>query len=207
MARKKQKFKQKIKSIASKPEPKPIMFEPVAEHIQQHLREGRPEEKVFDKWFSKLSKEEQTKMRACGCGPYSEMALPRHCFPVYDNAKAFGIYDPKANDHKTIDETWISGEKVSEIIRDLVAMFESSGDPVVEAHWDLVRIIMQMPNAPSQADLARRLGLTKQAVSIRAKKLLVRASDVTPGLLDRVRMMPMPKDLAKRGMKAGGNKQ
>ena len=179
----------------------PLVIQPVNEVGQQYLREGRPEEKLYDKWFYSLNKDKQQQMRQVGCGPYREMALPRHSFPVYDNAKAFGYHDPKAEDMKTIDETWITGERVAEIIRDMIAMFQSSNDPAVEAYWDLVRIIMQMPDAPTQADLARRLGLTKQAISIRAKKLLVRASDVTPGLLDRVRMLPMPKDIARKGMK------
>ena len=199
MAKKRQ--KKQIERTERLPVPEPVDL------LQQHLREGRPEEKVFDKWFYSLAKDKQQQMRDVGCGPYREMALPRHSFPVYDNAKAFGIYDPRADEHKTIDETWITGEKVSEIIRDVVAMFQSSGDPVIDAHWDLVRIIMQMPDAPTQADLARRLGLTKQAISIRAKKLLVRASDVTPGLLDRVRMLPMPKDIARKGMKIERNKR
>ena len=77
------------------------------------LREGRAEEKVYDKYFFSLAKEEQTKMRDAGCGPYREMALPRHSFPVYENSADFGSHDPRKEADKITEETWVTGERVS----------------------------------------------------------------------------------------------
>lgn len=158
------------------------------------LREGRAEEKVYDKYFFSLAKEEQTKMRDAGCGPYREMALPRHSFPVYENSADFGSHDPRKEADKITEETWVTGERVSEIIRDVLAMLGSSTDDSVLHHWELVKIVLQMPDCLTENELANRMGLTKQAISVRAKKILHRASLVSPGILSRVRMRPMPKD-------------
>jgi hypothetical protein len=51
-----------------------------------------------------------------------------------------------------------------------------------------------MPDCLTENELANQMGLTKQAISVRAKKILHRASLVSPGILSRVRMRPMPKD-------------
>lgn len=158
------------------------------------LREGRPEEKEYDKYFYSLAKTEQDKMRALGCGPYAEMALPRHSFPVYENASGFGSHDPRKAADVTDEETWVTGERVSEILRDVLAMLGSSSDLSVQHHWELVKIVMQFPDAKTESELANDMMLTKQAISVRAKKILHRASLISPGLLDRVRMKPMPKD-------------
>ena len=133
-------------------------------------------------------------MRDAGCGPYKEMALPRHSFPVYENSNDFGVCDPRKEADKVVEETWVTGERVSEIIRDVLAMLGSSTDDAVRHHWELVKIVLQMPDALTENELANQMGLTKQAISVRAKKILHRASLVSPGILSRVRMKPMPKD-------------
>ena len=158
------------------------------------LREGRPEELVFDKYFYSLPKIEQQKLRDAGCGPYREMALPRHSFPVYENSADFGSHDPRKATDTITEETWVTGERVSEIIRDVLAMLGSSSDEAVQHHWELVKIVMQTPDCLTENELAQRMGLTKQAISVRAKKILHKASLVSPGILARVRMRPMPKD-------------
>lgn len=165
-------------------------------HHKAPLREGRPEESIFDDWFYGLPKDEQDAMRKAGCGPYAEMGVPRYSFPIYDpnNNKSFMGDDPRHQEPITTSDTWVSQERMQEIIADVLAMMGASSDPAVVAHFDLIKIIMQMPNAPTQVELAHRLGLTKQAVSVRAKKLLAHASRIAPGLLDRTKNPPEPMD-------------
>ena len=165
-------------------------------HYKAPLREGRPEESIFDDWFYGLPKDEQDAMRKAGCGPYAEMGVPRYSFPIYDpnNNKSFMGDDPRHQEPITTSDTWVSQERMQEIIADVLAMMGASSDPAVVAHFDLIKIIMQMPNAPTQVELAHRLGLTKQAVSVRAKKLLAHASRIAPGLLDRTKNPPEPMD-------------
>ncbi len=163
------------------------------EHLQQ-LRdaEGRPEEAEFDSWFDSLPKAEQAKLRALDPPiiPYRELPLPRYSFPVYDQDAKFATADPRHSEEQTtsFDDTWVTKERVQEIISDVLAMLGASPDKVVQHHFDLVRIILQTPDAPTQVDLAKRMGLTKQAVSFRAKKLIQNASSIAPGLLERMKI-------------------
>jgi hypothetical protein len=162
------------------------------EHLQQ-LRdaEGRPEEAEFDSWFDSLPKAEQAKYRALDPPviPYRELPLPRYSFPVYDQDAKFATADPRRAEDQTtsIDDTWVTKERVQEIISDVLAMLGASPDKAVQHHFDLVRIILQTTDAPTQVDLAKRMGLTKQAVSFRAKKLIHHASSIAPGLLERMK--------------------
>lgn len=158
------------------------------------LREGRAEEAAFDRWFAGLSKREQARYRKRGAGPYSEMGLPRHSFPIYDNAQQWNGDDPRRSEPQIESDTWVSLERMQEIIGDVLAMLGASDDRAVVNHFDLIRIVLGLPDAPQQTELARRMKLTKQAVSIRAKKMLLRASKVAPGILTRVRMQPKPGD-------------
>lgn len=167
------------------------------EHLQQ-LRdaEGRPEEAQFDDWFDSLSKAEQANLRAQDPPiiPYRELPLPRYSFPVYANDTKFATADPRRIDEQraVIDDTWVTKERVQEIICDILSMLGASPDKVVQHHFDLVRIILQTTDAPTQVDLAKRMGLTKQAVSFRAKKLLQHACRTAPGLLNRITLPDAP---------------
>jgi hypothetical protein len=158
------------------------------------LREGRAEEAAFDRWFAGLTKKEQAEYRKRGAGPYSEMGLPRHSFPIYDNAAHWNGDDPRRAELQIESDTWVSLERMQEVIADCLAMLGASDERAVVNHFDLIRIVLGLPDAPQQTELARRMKLTKQAVSIRAKKMLLRASKVAPGILQRVKMQPKPGD-------------
>jgi hypothetical protein len=109
---------------------------------------------------------------------------------VYDQDAKFATADPRRADEQptSFDDTWVTKERVQEIIADVLAMLGASPDKAVQHHFDLVRIILQTPDAPTQVDLAKRMGLTKQAISFRAKKLIHNASSIAPGLLDRMKL-------------------
>jgi hypothetical protein len=158
------------------------------------LREGRAEEAAFDRWFAGLTKKEQAEYRKRGAGPYSEMGLPRHSFPIYDNAAHWNGDDPRRAELQIESDTWVSLERMQEVIADCLAMLGASDERAVVNHFDLIRIVLGLPDAPQQTELASRMKLTKQAVSIRAKKMLLRASKVAPGILQRVKMQPKPGD-------------
>jgi hypothetical protein len=158
------------------------------------LREGRPEERLFDRWFATLTKKEQAEYRKRGAGPYREMSLPRHSFPIYDNSAHWNGDDPRRAEPETESETWVSLERMQEVLSDALAMLGASDDQAVVNHFDLISIVLGLPDAPQQTELARRMKLTKQAISIRAKKMLLRASKVAPGILQRVKMQPKPGD-------------
>ena len=155
----------------------------------QQLRDGRPEEAVFDAWFDSLPLEKQKELRSQmpPIIPYREMPMPRHSFLVYANDTKFASADPRHKDEPAEFDGWVTRERVGEIISDVLAMLGASSDQAVITHFDMVKIILQTPDAPTQNDLARRLGLTKQAVSVRVLKLAANAAQIAPGLLSRMK--------------------
>lgn len=155
----------------------------------QHLRDGREEEAAFDAWWDTLTAEQQATYRGLNPPiiPYREMPMPRFAFPIYANDSKFATDDPRRNTEGKDEEGWVTRERVQEIVSDVLVMLGASSDKAVLAHFDLVRIIFQTPDAPTQSALAERLGLTKQAVSVRVKKLVAFAGQTAPGLLTRIK--------------------
>lgn len=162
----------------------------------QHLRDGRAEETAFDAWWDTLTAEQQAAYRSLNPPiiPYREMSLPRYSFPIYANDSKFASSDPRKADEVKEEDGWVTRERMGEVVADVLAMLGASSDKAVLAHFDLVRIIMQTPDAPTQVDLAKRMGLTKQAVSVRVKKLMANAGLIAPGLLNRIKMVALPED-------------
>jgi len=151
----------------------------------QHLRDGRAEETAFDAWWDTLTGDQQASFRSLNPPiiPYRELPLPRYAFPIYANDSKFSAGDPRKVDEVKEEDGWVTRERVQEILSDVLAMLGASSDKSVLHHFDLVRIILQTPDAPTQVDLANRMGLTKQAVSVRVKKLIANAGLHAPGLL------------------------
>lgn len=168
---------------------------------QQQLREGKEltaDEKAFDAYYFSLPAEKQAELRALDPPllPYRELPQPRNIFPVYENDSAFSTADPRRQEVQTETDSWVTRERLLEVVSDLLIMLGASPDKAVQAHFDLIRIILQTPDAPTQLELAKRMGLTKQAVSVRAKKLLLAASMKAPGLLQRIDFFPQRVDQA-----------
>lgn len=155
----------------------------------QHLRDGREEEAAFDAWWDTLTAEQQAAYRGLNPPiiPYREMPMPRFAFPIYANDSKFASDDPRRQTQGQEEDGWVTRERVQEIVSDVLVMLGASSDKAVQAHFDLVRIILQTPDAPTQSALAERLGLTKQAVSVRVKKLVAYAGLTAPGLLTRIK--------------------
>ena len=162
----------------------------------QHLRDGRAEETAFDAWWDTLTALQQAEFRSLNPPiiPYRELPLPRYAFPIYANDSKFSTGDPRKADEVKEEDGWITRERMQEILSDVLAMLGASSDKTVLHHFDLVRIILQMPDAPTQVDLANRMGLTKQAVSVRVKKLIANAGMYAPGLLGRIKQAAVPVD-------------
>lgn len=158
------------------------------QHLQ-HLREGRKEEAEFDEYWDKLSKAEQAQLRALDPPiiPYREMPLPRYSFPVYANDSKFASADPRKETEPADFDGWMTRERVQEIVGDLLTLLGSSTDKSVQHHFDIIRIVMQTTDAPTQVDLAARMGLTKQAVCVRVKKMAAKAALLSPGILTRMK--------------------
>jgi hypothetical protein len=170
-------------TVASDPNKRKTM-----QHLQ-HLRDGRKEEAEFDKWWDSLSREEQAQLRALDPPiiPYREMPLPRYSFPIYANDSKFASADPRKTTEQSEFDGWMTRERVQEIVGDLLTLLGSSTDKAVQHHYDIIRIVMQTTDAPTQVDLAKRMGLTKQAVCVRVQKMAAKAALLSPGILSRMK--------------------
>jgi hypothetical protein len=170
-------------TVASDPNKRKTM-----QHLQ-HLRDGRKEEAEFDKWWDSLTKAEQAQLRALDPPiiPYREMPLPRYSFPIYANDSKFASADPRKSTEPTDFDGWMTRERVQEIVGDLLTLLGSSTDKSVQHHFDIIRIVMQTTDAPTQVDLASRMGLTKQAVCVRVQKMAAKAALLSPGILSRMK--------------------
>lgn len=170
-------------SVASDPKKRKTL-----QHLQ-HLRDGRKEEAEFDQWWDSLSSQEQAELRALDPPiiPYRELPLPRYSFPVYANDSKYASADPRKVSDVTESDGWVTRERVQEIVADILTMLGSSSDKAVQHHFDIIKIVMQTPDAPTQVDLAARMGLTKQAVCVRVQKMTARAALLSPGILTRMK--------------------
>jgi hypothetical protein len=157
------------------------------QHLQ-HLRDGRKEEAEFDAWWDSLSKAEQAELRQLDPPiiPYRELPLPRYSFPIYANDSKFASADPRKATESIESDGWVTRERVQEIVADILTLLGSSSDKSVQHHFDIIRIVMQTTDAPTQVDLAARMGLTKQAVCVRVHKMAAKAALLSPGLLTRM---------------------
>ena len=158
------------------------------QHLQ-HLRDGRKEEAEFDAWWDSLSKAEQAELRQLDPPiiPYRELPLPRYSFPIYANDSKFASADPRKATEQMESDGWVTRERVQEIVADILTMLGSSSDKSVQHHFDIIKIVMQTTDAPTQVDLAARMGLTKQAVCVRVHKMAAKAALLSPGIISRMK--------------------
>lgn len=127
--------------------------------------------KQFDKWFYSLPKIQQDKLREEGCVPYKEARSPDHVFPVYERASIW-LYDPRDTETRTETESFISRETVGRIVHDVVDLMGYTNHPATLRHWQLMRAVLRVPGHLNGPQLAKLFGVTKQAISMKAKQML-----------------------------------
>jgi hypothetical protein len=129
--------------------------------------------KRFDKWFYALPKIQQDKLREEGCVPYKEARSHDHVFPVYERAGIW-LYDPRDTETRTETESFISRETVGRIVHDVVDLMGYTTDRTTLRHWQLMRTVLRVPGHLNGPQLAELFGVTKQAISMKAKQMLAR---------------------------------
>lgn len=136
-------------------------------------REDFAHAKRFDKWFYSLPKIQQDKLREEGCVPYKEARSHDHVFPVYERA-AIWLYDPRDTETRTESESFISRETVGRIVHDVVDLMGYTSDRTTLRHWQLMRTVLRVPGHLNGPELAKMFGVTKQAISMKAKQMLAK---------------------------------
>lgn len=134
---------------------------------ERQYREGAAR---FDKWFDSLPVAERKRLRDGGVLPYREQAKPEYVFNVQGSHPVFS-HDPFNEKPRTEEETFISRDKVLELIGRMLETFSVSHSKEVRLHVELLKIAMRYHGAMSGVELARMYRLTRAAVNLRVQKI------------------------------------
>jgi len=63
---------------------------------------------------------------------------------------------------------------VARIVADVVDMLGYTDDPKVRRHWELMRLVLRAPGHRSGKEIGEMFGVTKQAISYLARRMLAR---------------------------------
>jgi hypothetical protein len=133
--------------------------------------EDRKHAKRYDAWFRSLPKVQQERMREMGAGPYCEAISHDHVFPIYESAKVWSTERVEQGEEL---EQFVSREEVARIVHDVVEMLGYTDDPKVLRHWELMRLVLRAPGHKTGKQIGEMFGVTKQAISYLAKRMLAR---------------------------------
>jgi hypothetical protein len=138
---------------------------------RQVTKEDRAHAKRYDAWFRSLPKAQQERMREMNAGPYSEARVQDHVFPIYESSKAWSTANVEEHEET---ESYMTREEVARIVADVVDMLGYTDDPKVRRHWELMRLVLRAPGHRSGKEIGEMFGVTKQAISYLARRMLAR---------------------------------
>lgn len=140
-----------------------------ASHIESNDFEVKAQ-RDFDKWFFGKTKAEQAVMRERGIKPYCELGDPRQGLaPLYEKSNYFGFTEGDTNHAE--QETFISRDKVSDIVGRILSTLSTSTSPEVRLHVELIKISLQTIDALNGEELGKLYGLTRAGVNYRVQRI------------------------------------
>jgi hypothetical protein len=155
---------------------------------RQVTQQDRAHAKRYDAWFRTLSKPEQQRAREMGAGPYSEARVNDYVYPIYEQAVIWSSdRQDELRNTDTLPDQYIAREEVARIVADVVDMLGYTDDPKVRRHWELMRLVLRSPGHKTGKQIGEMFGVTKQAISYLARRMLAR--------VDRRRRMSMDAEL------------
>ena len=147
------------------------------------------EQRTFDSWFSSQPFPKQAEMRRLGVIPYREMPQDRYVFEVRPNSAAYR-FDPIDDELRKEDDTFVSRERLREIVGRILDTLARSPDRTVRLHIELVRIALRTPDSLSYGDICSHYSMTRQGVHYRVKEMRRVLSGIAPKPLPPVRESP-----------------
>ena len=151
------------------------------------------DERAFDTWFAKQSKELQAAYRKAGVKPYGEMPVPDNVFAVKETHPAFGSYTD-ADGEVTITQRFVAeGELRLRLAKvfDVLAMY---ADDNCARYLLFVRTLLGEQTGVTVGNMAKQFGVTRQCMNKRARDILAALNDIQ-GEPD-----PLPAKPGSRGM-------
>jgi len=140
-----------------------------ASHIESSEWEAKAQ-RDFDKWFFAKPKDEQAVMRERGIKPYCEHGDPRQGLaPLYEKSNYFGFTEGDKN--HTESDTFISRDKVADIVNRILSTLSTSTSPEVRLHVELIKISLQTIDALNGEELGKLYGLTRAGVNYRVQRI------------------------------------
>ena len=137
------------------------------------------EQRTFDSWFSSQPFPKQAEMRRLGVIPYREMPQDRYVFEVRPNSAAYR-FDPIDDELRKEDDTFVSRERLREIVGRILDTLARSPDRTVRLHIELVRIALRTPDSLSYGDICSHYSMTRQGVHYRVKEMRRVLSGIAP---------------------------
>lgn len=128
------------------------------------------DQRAFDSWFRSQPSVKQAMLRREGVIPYREMPAERYVFEVKPESGAWA-HDPWDEELRTEEDTFISRERVREIIGRVLDSLSRSPDRNVRLHLELVRMAIRTPDALSNGEICASYSLTRQAVHYRVMEM------------------------------------
>ena len=129
------------------------------------------DERAFDAWFAKQSKELQAAYRKAGVKPYGEMPVPDNVFAVKETHPAFGSYTD-GDGEVTITQRFVAeGElrlRLSKVF-DILAMY---ADDSSARYLLFVRTLLGEKTGVTVGKMAQDFGVTRQCMNKRARDIL-----------------------------------
>jgi hypothetical protein len=168
------------------------------------------EQRTFDSWFSSQPFPKQAEMRRLGVIPYREMPQDRYVFEVRPNSAAYR-FDPIDDELRKEDDTFVSRERLREIVGRILDTLARSPDRTVRLHIELVRIALRTPDSLSYGDICSHYSMTRQGVHYRVKEMRRVLSGIAPRPLSPAKESPhgggAKRVAAHRSKKTGVNRR
>ena len=129
------------------------------------------EQREFDSWFFKQSFVKQAECRSLGIIPYREQPQERFSFPIFANAKCFA-YDPWDVELRSEEDTFVSRERLREIISKILLTLERSPERSVRLHVELLRLVLRTPDAMTNGEMCSQYpDITRQGIHYRVQEM------------------------------------
>ena len=129
------------------------------------------EQREFDNWFFKQTFVKQAECRSLGIIPYREQPQERFSFPIFANAKCFA-YDPWDVELRSEEDTFVSRERLREIISKILLTLERSPERSVRLHVELLRLVLRTPDAMTNGEMCSQYpDITRQGIHYRVQEM------------------------------------
>ena len=122
----------------------------------------------FDRWFRSLPFAQQAKLRKEGVIPYDEMPIEDNVFPVIEDHKMWTVPSEEA---RTESSAYMSEEEVRERLSKVFEALEKFADKNMKKHLRFLRSMLGSGSTEPLSHLAKDFGITKQAMTWRARQL------------------------------------